>query len=56
MDFRKLLENKMFMILMGTIVGIIVIIIIIVVIVSMSGGSVSSFSALEEMYAAYRFC
>ena len=28
MDFRKLLENKMFMILMGTIVGIIVIIII----------------------------
>lgn len=48
MDFRKLLENKMFMILMGTIVGIIVIIIIIVVIVSMSGGSVSSFSALEE--------
>lgn len=47
MDFRKLLENKMFMMLMGGLVVLIIVIIVVTVMSSFNTGRVRTFSELE---------
>ena len=52
MNFRKLLENKMFMMLMGGIVVLIIVIIVVSIMSSFNTGRVRSFSELEAKLAS----